>query len=408
MTKKEKINILFLTFYYTPDYCAGSFRASAISQALIDDKRVNRFLVVTTIPHRYGFIKNYDKYEVSGKKVIIRNKIPQHNNRFFKQIFTFFVYAIQTIIQSINNRKNYDLIIITSSRFGTAFLGYLVSKITGKPLAIDIRDIFSDGLKSLNISDSPMIKIIIRLITAIEIKIIRHASWINFVSPGFVDFFKHKLNITNPKVYTNGIDKAFIDNRLVNRKKNTNRKKNPFKILYAGNIGYGQSLDKIIIPLAKHFKDLITFKIIGDGSLKDSLFNEIHNNKLLNIKLNEPKNRESLINEYNNADALFINLNDIQAFKRVIPSKIFEYATFEKPVIAGVSGVASQFINDNINGFYIFYPNNFEEAKQQLNKIMNDKGTTKIDNTEFVQKYKRTLIMKSMVNSILEEIWLKG
>ena len=121
MNKKNKFNILFLTYYYTPDYCAGSFRANAISEALINDKRVSQFSVVTTIPHRYGFLRNYDKYEVSGKKVIIRNKIPQHNNRFLKQVFTFIIYAIQTIIHSINNRKSYNLIIITSSRFGRKY-----------------------------------------------------------------------------------------------------------------------------------------------------------------------------------------------------------------------------------------------------------------------------------------------
>ena len=397
-----------MTYYYTPDYCAGSFRANAISKALTNDKRVNKFFVVTTVPHRYGFLKNYNKYEVLGKKVVIRNKIPQHNSRFLKQIFTFIIYAIQTIIHSINNRKSYDIIIITSSRFGTAFLGYLISKITGKPLAIDIRDIFSDGLKSLEASNKLIIKIIIKLISAIELKIINHASWINFVSPGFVDFFQHSLNTINPKVYTNGIDKTFIDNRLVNRKIKINKKQNPFKILYAGNIGYGQSLDKIIIPLAKHFQDIISFEIIGDGSLKDRLFNKIQDNGLLNIQLNKPKDRDSLINEYNNADALFLHLNDIPAFERVIPSKIFEYATFEKPVIAGVSGVARQFINDNINGFYIFDPNNIEEAKKQLKKIIYDERTTKIDNTKFIQKYERSLIMTSMVDSILEEVWQKS
>ena len=43
-------------------------------------------------------------------------------------------------------------------------------------------------------------------------------------------------------------------------------------------------------------------------------------------------------------DVLFLHLNDYSAFRKVIPSKIFEYAATGKPIVAGVSGYAAEFL----------------------------------------------------------------
>ena len=58
---------------------------------------------------------------------------------------------------------------------------------------------------------------------------------------------------------------------MENRKKYSNvkvEKKNrkPINIVYAGNIGVGQGLELIVIPVAKHFNNHVKFQLIGDGS----------------------------------------------------------------------------------------------------------------------------------------------
>ena len=56
-------------------------------------------------------------------------------------------------------------------------------------------------------------------------------------------------------------------------------------ICYAGNIGEGQGLDKIIPQLAKALEKTHQFVIIGDGSSKHKLANEIKKLKLKNVEL---------------------------------------------------------------------------------------------------------------------------
>ena len=64
------------------------------------------------------------------------------------------------------------------------------------------------------------------------------------------------------------------------------------RIVYAGNIGYGQGLEKIIIPLAISMNKEINFTIIGDGSSKHEIVNKIKKFNLTNIEILKPLNRD--------------------------------------------------------------------------------------------------------------------
>ena len=48
------LRLLLLSFYYKPDLCAGSFRASALVEALLNNMGPDDHLdVITTLPNRY-------------------------------------------------------------------------------------------------------------------------------------------------------------------------------------------------------------------------------------------------------------------------------------------------------------------------------------------------------------------
>ena len=78
--------------------------------------------------------------------------------------------------------------------------------------------------------------------------------------------------------------------------------------------------------------------------------------ELDNVEFLPPVGREQLVQHYQQADILFLHLNDVPAFKRVLPSKIFEYAVLDKPIVAGLSGYSAQFIVDNIGHAFLFKP----------------------------------------------------
>lgn len=341
------------------------------------------------------------RYEKQGDIQIVRFYTPQHNNSFIRQFIAYCFFAFGAIKHGLKNRKKYDSIFATSSRLGTGFLGFLLSKITRKPLFLDIRDIFSDNLSSLSFFKGVIGMVLMNLFSRIESKAISCAHWVNFVSPGFFSYPHIKKLKKEINLFTNGIDDIFLKNRF-ELKKITIEKKHyrPIKILYAGNIGFGQGLELIVLPLAEHFKGRILIQLIGDGSSVKLVKSGIDKNKLKNIHLIPPVNRSELLDYYNDADIFFLQLNNIPAFKKVLPSKIFDYGSFDKPMMAGVQGVAKSFIKENLPSAFLFNPGDVDATIKYIDSIINGVHPN-INNSSFAQKYSRNNIMKNMLNSIL-------
>ena len=220
----------------------------------------------------------------------------------------------------------------------------------------------------------------------IEKYTINSAIQINLVSKGFEEYFFHINNKIKYSFYPNGIDDIFLDYDF--RNKNTNSKK---IITYAGNIGEGQGLEKIIPKMGKKLGDDYEIHIMGDGGVKNKLIEQIKNVK--NIKLFDPVTRDELLDIYKQSDYLFLHLNDYEAFKKVLPSKLFEYAVTNKFIIAGVGGYAKEFIEENINNSIVFNPC---DADEFYNKFIKIHKNISIDRKEFVKKFSRENIMKDL------------
>ncbi len=393
-----------ISFYYSPDFCAGSFRSQSLVNALLKNKKFKKIIVFTTQPQRYGHMKNIKKIEKHNNLVIYRFYTPEHNNKFYKQCICYLFFFIKCIIYGIKNSKNIDGIFATSSRFGTAFLGFLMSIFLRKNYALDIRDVFSDNLQSLKFSKNWFGSTIIKIFSNLEKMIVKKTKWLNFVSPGFYNYTHLNPKNKSISLFTNGIDEIFIKNRNSRKNFSPHPFSDPLIITYAGNIGYGQGLEKTVIKIAKHFKNKIQFKLIGDGSSVKLIKNEISNYNLSNILILKPVKRFELLKFYNESDILFLQLNNVSAFENVLPSKIFDYGSFEKPILAGVSGVAKDFLCKNLPHSYIYDPDNYDEAINMINKIINNQNI-RINNNKFVEDFNREQIMEKMVNSFYPDLF---
>ena len=236
---------------------------------------------------------------------------------------------------------------------------------------------------------------ILPILKLIENKTFSYANHINLISAGFRSYFS-KFRNTEFTFYTNGIDEEFLEAAPVFVKKNKIGLKK--SIVYAGNIGEGQGLHKVIPQAAKELGSEFEFIVIGDGGTKKLLQDEINNLSITNVILEKPVNRKELQGIYSDADYLFIHLNDYPAFRKVLPSKIFELATFGKPIIAGVSGFAAEFIKNEVSDSFVFEPCN---SKQLVEFLRTDMASNTIERKDFKLKYRRSNINNMMAASIL-------
>ncbi len=387
--------IVYLTFYFKPDLCAGSFRNSPLAVELAKQaKHKDVFIeVYTTIPNRYSsFDIDAPEYEEIDNLRIHRILLPPHKSGMIDQVLSFWKYYNEVL--TLNKGKKVDFVFASSSRLFTAFLGYRIAKKSQTPLYLDIRDIFVDTMN--DVFKSKFLKILILpVLKLIESKTFNYAKHINLISGGFKEYF-YKYNKSSFTFYSNGIDDEFIhEKNIISNQLNDSRQKT---IVYAGNIGEGQGLDKIIPQAAKLLGNKFQFLIIGDGGTKNLLQSAIQKMELKNVILKNPIPRKELQVEYNNADYLFLHLNDYPAFRKVLPSKIFELSTFNKPILAGVSGFSAQFIKDEIRNSFVFNPCDFESL---VNHLLNFKVNSNIERSDFIEKFKRSKINENMATSIL-------
>jgi glycosyltransferase involved in cell wall biosynthesis len=384
------MRLLLLTFYYEPDLCAGSFRSGALVKSLLelisDDDTIE---VVTTHPNRYATYK----VETSGIEqhenlIIKRINIPSHQSGFFDQSLSFLKYFMDALFY-VSNRK-YDIVFATTSRLFTGFLGAIIARQKKIPLYLDIRDIFVDTLKSLFFKSK--LKIFLPLLNLIEQFTLKSATKINLVSEGFLSYFsnKYKKQFT---LFSNGIDDEFLNFKGPLK---PIMKDDELVLTYTGNIGEGQGLEKIVPKIAKRFRN-IEFVIIGDGGRKESLISACY--ELDNVKILPPVSREEIIKIYDKSDILFLHLNDYEAFKKVQPSKIFEYGATFKPIIAGVDGYSRAFIEKYLPDSMIFKPCDFEDFCRMYSSF---EGVVNVQSRkDFIGKFSRKGIMQEMVKDIL-------
>lgn len=381
------MKILFLTFYFKPDLSAGSFRSSSIVEQL--SKKGAHVDVITTIPNRYSsFIPNADLNEKTDKYNVFRVSIPKHKSGMLDQIRSFYFYYKEVL--KISKNRDYDIVFATSSRLFTAFLGARIAKKKNLALYLDIRDIFTDSMA--DILPNHLSNIIRPFLNLIEKYTINAASKVNLVSPGFLAFFEERYK-KKYSLFTNGIDDEFINISY----DSPNKSNNIIKILYAGNIGEGQGLEKILPNLAIYLKDKAVIRVVGDGSKINNLKDSIVKQNISNIELSRPLKRSELIEEYINADVLFLHLNEHKCFEKVLPSKLFEYSATGKPILAGLSGYSKNFINLEINNCQIFKPGDVNSAIRALEKL----SIVNINRKKFVKKFSRTNISIEMADDIL-------
>jgi len=392
------LKIVFFTFYYPPDLSAGSFRAVALVQALSKKFGNNYELhVITTHPNRYASYKvAANNIELDGRVTIHRIALPNHQSGMLSQSRAFFTYAISAY--RLCRKLNPSFLIGTTGRLMTGVLTGVSAHKIGCRYFIDLRDIFSEAISDLFSRKNKILGGVFKTVFSfLERKLFNNAAGVNVVSEGFYEYFqKEGIDTSNWSFFPNGVDQEFIN--LATTKDVVSKKVKT--ILYAGNIGSGQGLDIVLPSIAKKIGSDYHFLVIGDGGKKVILEKEIKHKNIDNVKILPPVSRTKLIDYYKNADILFLHLNDIPSFRRLLPSKIFEYAAVGKPIVAGLSGYSAKFMKDNLPYANIFNSGDIEGACLSILKV----STLSVpDNVivDFIQHYSRESIMDKMAEHLL-------
>lgn len=235
---------------------------------------------------------------------------------------------------------------------------------------MEVRDLWPESIKTVGaVKDSKFIK----YFEWEEMKCYRSAKHIVVVT----DSFKKKLrerDISENKisVVKNGVDRKLFsptsqkDGELVKQLGFEGK----IVIGYIGTHGMAHKLD-FILRCAEKLQSTnpqYHFLFLGNGAEKENLKNLAKELGLHNVTMLDSVPKSEVGRYISVLDVCLINLRKSELFTTVIPSKIFENAAMEIPILMGVEGEAQEIV-ESYNAGLCFEPENEDDFIRKLHDI---------------------------------------
>lgn len=306
--------------------------------------------------------KLFQKEIIDGITVIRVWSYITANEGTLKRIIDYISYANMAFFASLFVKT--DLIIATSPQFFTAIAGRMASLFKRKPWVMEVRDIWPESIVAVGAMKKNNI---ITILEKTEKYLYSSASKIIVVTESFKENIKkkgvesEKIHIVKNGVYLEKFKPAPKDLQVL-KSLNIHDK---FIVAYFGTHGMAHNLD-FILRSAKNVTDPdIHFLFIGDGAEKENLIQLNKHLYLNNVTMLSSVPKEEIQKYISIIDVALVNLKKSETFKSVIPSKIFENAAMQKPILLGVEG-ESKVLVENYNAGLCFEPENENDFLSKL------------------------------------------
>lgn len=352
---RARKRIWILTRHYPPDVGAPSFRMKHLAELLREEYDVT---VLAAQPNRYKGAAAAPKLEQQAHLTIRRISSVQFLQSRGKlgRLLTELVGALWMSLVALWHRGEMDIVFASTPPFFYGFPGLVVRRLGGRPLVLDLRDLWLDWAEETGLLRN---RILLWAMRSLERMFIRSANHLTLATDGFRELLlqRHGIDPANATVVFNGLDEVLIPERVEPTAPRS--QSDPLNILYAGNLGPSQSLlgilDGMLTSLEKW--PSLTITIVGDGTQWQSL-HEVQHPRFIVLP---HAGREELARLCREADAFLLHLAALEVYRHTVPSKLFEYAAYERPILCGVVGEAQEicrrhadcfiFVSDNPSSF---------------------------------------------------------
>lgn len=368
------MKLLFLTDNFPPEVNAPASRTYAHCREWV--KKGVDVTVITCAPNFpqgkvYAGYKNklYQTENIEGIKVVRVWTYITQNEGFVKRTLDYISFSLSAFLAGIFCKA--DIIVATSPQFFTALCGRTLSFWKRTPWIMEVRDLWPESIKTVGaMKDNAMI----RYLEWEEMRCYKSAKQIVVVT----DSFKKRLTergIPSEKiaVVKNGVDRFLFaplpKDQVLLKELGLEGKK---LIGYIGTHGMAHKLD-FILQCAKSVegKNNYHFLFIGNGAKKNELTALKKQLQLTNVTMLDSVAKTEVKRYISILDVCLINLRKSDLFKTVIPSKIFENAAMEIPILMGVEGEAQEIIESYQAGL-CFEPENEADFCDKLDRLLSD------------------------------------
>lgn len=365
MNYKNKMKILLVSFYYTPELGAAPYRITSMAEGL--KKEGAEVDVLTCLPnYPKGRIfegyrgRLYQKEEINGIWVYRYWAFASVSKNPILRTWGMVSFALTMWLFALKVRliRSYDRVIIQSPPIFVAFSAMLLFKCVFRKKTV------------LNVSD-------LWPLSAIELGAMKNGSWIHRAllqiekflyqhADGYLGQSNEILRHISEQVQKQ-VKKQFLYRNLKLHQPSLKpkEKKNTFRIVYAGLLGVSQN----ILGILEH----VDFKALGaelhlyGGGNQTVLIEEFLKNKDTNVYYHGFIAPEKLAEELQEYDVSLIPL--AVQIKGAVPSKIFDVLPVGLPILFCGGGEGAHII-ENFRIGYVAAPGDYEMLRDNIQRML--------------------------------------
>lgn len=407
------MKILFLTDNFYPEVNAPASRTYEHAREWV--KAGHEVTVITCVPNFpkgkvFDGYKNklWQKEAIDGIEVIRVWSYIAANKGFVRRTLDFISFSVTSFLAGLFVKA--DVIVATSPQFFTALSGRTLSFWKRVPWIMEVRDLWPESIKTVGAMKD---NLFIRYFEWEEMRCYRSAKTIVVVT----DSFKRTLTArgideAKIKVVKNGVDKEMFkpvpkDEALI-RELGLEGKK---IIGYIGTHGMAHKLD-FILDCARNMqgRNDFHFLFIGAGAEREALLAKKEREGITNVTMLDSVPKDQVVRYISILDLSLINLRKSELFKTVIPSKMFENAGMQIPIIMGVQGEAQEMLEEYGAGL-CFEPENEADFNAKLQQLLSDPDLyerCRTGGAEMSRDYDRKALADKMLECMMDtvSIWI--
>ena len=352
------MKILFCSQYFPPEPGAPAARVSELTRAWV--AAGHDVTVLTAFPHHpTGIIpteyrgKSLVREDYFGVRVVRTWIYAAPNKGKIKRSLAYASFAVSATSFGQFFAETPDVVVATSPQLLCAVAGRAVAFSRRCPFVFEVRDLWPESVVA--VGALPARHPIVSGLEVIEQSLYSAAAKIVVVT----DTFRQKLtargiSASKIDVIKNGVDlKRFVPrgDETALRMQLGHEK---FIVSYVGTHGMAHGLDAVLdaAKLLKH-NPRVHFLFVGEGAERARLQARVLDEAISNVTMMGVLPRERMPEVYATSNLCLVPLRNAELFTSVIPSKIFEIAAMERPIVLSVDGEARVLVEASNGGVYV-------------------------------------------------------
>ena len=374
------MHILFLSHYFVPENNAPAARVHGMAKEWA--RLGHRVTVLTGAPNVpagvvYEGYRNrlYQEEWIEGIRTARVWTYLAANRGRVRRGLNFLSYMAAAGAAGSALRPRADVVIATSPQFFAGWAGVPVSRAHGAPLVLEIRDIWPDSITAVGALKEGRV---VRALEGLERALYDAADHIVAVGEGYrQNMIRKGVPAAKIDVVTNGVDADLFTPRPADAalRERLGFAPHTFVVTFAGTIGMASGLD-VALGAARRLKeqgrDDVAFLLIGDGAVRAELEEQARAQGLENVVFTGLVARAELPGYLASSDACLVHFRKQELFSTILPSKLFEDAAMEKPILLGFEGDARALLGEADCGL-AFEPDNDAELAAAAVKLADDR-----------------------------------